>query len=269
MTIYIESFLLQNILINLALLRLVYVSLRQKTNLFRLILASIFGSIFSIIASAYLNNHYIINLLKVICASVIIIIAFKQCFKNFILSIILLFVYTFSFGGIIMSLAKTSYQSNFGIILSNDINLEAICLIIISISYIYEKLIKNLKFKIKSNQLIYKVELHNGKHRLRLNAFLDTGNNLNINGQPVLIVDISTYCKLLKKNLVDFYLEKGQTVSVATVSGASQMKLIKIDKLTLFINKNIKTYNNSYIAINNSSIFKDTNYQALLTPLFL
>lgn len=269
MTIYIESFLIQNILINMTLLRLISVSLKPRTNILRLIIASTLGSLFSVLASICLTNALAINLIKFTCAVIMLLIAFRQNKKQFILSFLLLFVFTYTFGGLIMNLGNVEYTTNFGVIMSSKISLEVICLIVIAVSYIYEKLIQHLKFKIKTNNLIYKVTLHLGKKKLRLNAYLDTGNFLNLDGKPILIVDIDTYCKLTDKNLIDFYLEKGQSISTGTVTGEKNLKLIKIEKLELKQGKQTKIYTEQYLAVNSNNIFKNTNYQALLTPLFL
>lgn len=269
MTIYIESFLIQNILINLSLLRLITVSMKPKTHIVRLFVASIIGSAFSVISSVFLSNSIAINIIKLLCAITMLLIAFKQTKKQFIISFLLLFLFTYTFGGLIMNFARIRYTTNFGIIMSSKISLELICIIFIVGTYIYENIIKHLKFKIKTNNLIYKITLYCNKKKLHLNAYLDTGNFLNLDGKPILIVDIDTYLKLTNKSLIDFYLEKGEFISTGTVTGSSNLKLIKIDKLELKYGKENKIYTEQYIAVNNSNIFKNTNYQALLTPLFL
>ncbi len=269
MTIYIESFIIQNALINISLLRLISISLKPRGNLIRLIISASIGAIFSVMASIYLNNVVILNLIKLICAISMLLIAFRQNFKQFTLSMLLLLVFTYTFGGLIMNLGNIEATTNYGVVMSSKISLEMICAIIIISSFVYEALIKHLKFKIKTNNLIYKATLHLGNKHIKLNAYLDTGNFLNLDGKPILIVDIDTYCKLTNKSLIDFYLDTSPSISTSTVTGTQNLKLLQIERLELKHNKEIKIYNNQYLAINSSKIFKNTNYQALLTPLFL
>lgn len=269
MTIYIESFLIQNTLINLCLLRLITISIRPRTNIIRCAIAAVFGAVISAVASNVINQHLCINIIKLLCGIAMIIIAFNASVKQTTLCLILLFVFTYTFGGLIMNFASIYYTTEYGIIYSSSISIELIAGIIIAGTYIYEKIVKMLKLKFKINDLIYRITLISNTKKLHLNAYLDTGNFLNINGEPILIIDVNTYLKLSGKTLIDFYLEGGETISAGTVSGQSDLKLIKIDKLLLRTGQNIKTFTNPYIAINACQIFKGTNYQALLTPLFL
>ena len=269
MTVYIENFLIQNILINLCLLRLISLSIRMRSSLLRYIISSVFGAGFSLLASILLNNNIAINIIKILCAIAMLIIAFKASIKQYALSFILLFVFTYTFGGLVMNFATVSHTTNYGIVYSSKFSLEAICAIIIAGTYIYEKVVKMLKFKLKTNDLIYKITLYSNDKKLTLNAYLDTGNFLNIQGRPILIADIDTYQRLTNKNIIDFYLDKSDSISTATVTGESNLKLIKVDKLELYLGRETRTFDNQYIAINGAHIFKDTDYQALLTPLFL
>ena len=268
MTIYIESFLLQNILIDFCLLRLVFITTKAKSSFFKILLASIVAAGFSVMSAMFITNNFLMNVIKIVCAIAMTKIALKQTKRQFTYSLILLFLFTYALGGAITSLTSSSYQTSFGMVMSSKVSLELITLISIIITYIYELVVKQIKFKIKSNNLIYTVILKENKSKLKLNAYLDTGNLLSYQGQPVLILDINAYLKLTKSNLINFYLSKMETVSLGTVTGNDQMKLAKIDEITIKINHEEKKFKNQYIAVSTNN-FKQTNYQALLSPLFL
>ena len=269
MQIYIESFIIQNILINFCLLKLIYLTTKSSTNFFKMLFSSIIGTIPSIFIILFLDNILIINLIKIFSAITIILITFKQSKKEFIFNFILLFLYTFAFGGLITNLSCRIYFTSFGAVTTSKFSLELICMLIILITYIFELVVKHLKFKIKSNNLIYNVTLTQNKHSLNIAAFMDTGNILNYQGNPVLILDLKTYLKLTKSNLINFLTKQTETIKTKTVSGQNNLKLTQIDKLEIKNkNKTIKLLN-PYIAINQTNCFKNTNYQALLSPLFL
>lgn len=268
MTIYIESFLLQNVLINFCLLRLVFVSLKSKTNLFRLICASIIGAGFSVISAIFLSNQIILNILKFCCAIVVLLIAFKQTKKQFIISLILLFLYTYALGGAMMNLTSTNYYTSFGVVSTSKFSFELITIIAIAITYLYELIAKHISIKLKTNNLIYPITLYAKNKKINLQAYLDTGNLLNYNGAPVIIIDIQSYLKLFDKNLIDYYLSKDDEIIANTVNGSDNLKLFKIDKIEIRVNKERKTFLNHYIAVSPNK-FKNSNYQALLSPLNL
>lgn len=269
MVIYIESFLLQNILINFCLLRLVKITLKSKSSFLRLILGSMFGAFCSVITVVFVSNNLLLNLIKLICAVGMILFSFKQSKKNHIISLILLFVFTYTLGGAVTSLASKAYSTNIGIVYVSKFSLEAICLILIIFTYIYEKLLKYIKYKIKSNNFIYSINLHYKENSLKIDAYLDTGNLLNYEGNPVIIIDLDAYLKLTKSNLINFYLNNHPEIKTSTVNGNNGLKLVQIDQMDINIDGETKIFKNQYIAINTNTIFKDTNYQALLTPLLL
>lgn len=269
MEIYIEIFILQNILINICLLRLVYLTTKTKSTLFKLTLSSIIGTIPSVLASVFITDNSILNIAKIITSLIMIFVAFKQSLKQYIFNFILLFIYTYAFGGTIVSLSPTTYRTNFGIVTSSKLSLGNICIIILILTYIFELVVIHLKLKIKTNNLIYNTTLTQANKTLKINAYLDTGNFLNINGQPVLVLDLNTYLKLTNTNLINFYTSKFNEISTYTVNGNKNIKISKIDKIEIK-NKNKKIIlKNQIIAINTTNCFKNTNYQALISPLFL
>ena len=195
-----------------------------------------------------------------------LLIAYKQGRKQFLFNFILLFIYTYAFGGAVTSLASRTYVTNFGVLFNTKINLNIICLIIFIITYLFQLILKNIKFKIKTNNLIYKIKIFKNNRFINLNAYLDTGNFLNINGKGVIIIDVNSYLKLTNTNLIDFYLSKSEHINTSTVTGNSNLKVDMLDKVEIIINGKKQTINNQYIAVNSNASFKNTNYQALLTP---
>ena len=269
MTIYIETFLIQNIIINFCLLRLVEVTIKCKSNFFNLILGSIIGAGFSVVCAIFITNNLIVNLIKLICAIFMICLTFKQTFKQFLTNFILLFIFTYAIGGIIVGLSSSSYQTSFGIIISSKFNLEIICMFVIILTYIIQLVSKNTKFRIKTNNYIYQTTLIQNSKKLNINAYLDTGNLLNFNGNPIIVVDLDCYLKLTNTTLIDYYINKTECLNAGTISGESSIKLFKIDKVIINLGKNKIILNNQYIGVNANSSFKDTSYKALLSPLLL
>jgi len=269
MEIYIEIFILQNILINFCLLRLVYLTTKTKTTSFKMFLGSLIGTVPSIFIVMFLQNSLVLNSVKILTALLMLITAFTQTKKQFAFNLILLFLYTYTFGGLVMALSSNVYQTSFGAVMASKFSLELICLVFIIFTYIFELVTKQLKFKIKTNNLLYNVTLTQKNNTLKINAYMDTGNFIHHDNKPVLILDLQAYLKLTKTNLINFLTSKTEEIKTNTITGNNNLKLFQIDKLEFQIDKKLITINNAYVAINITNCFVNTNYQALLSPLFL
>jgi len=166
-------------------------------------------------------------------------------------------------------LSSTSYQTSFGIITTSKFNLNLITIFTIIITYIYELVVKNLSYKIKTNNYIFSIKLFQGKNSISINAFLDTGNLLTYSNKPVVILDLKTYLKLTKTNLIEFFLNSKESTNLKTVSGENNLKIFKIDKMEIKEKRKQIIHENLFVAVNTTSAFKETNYKALLSPLFM
>lgn len=267
MDIYIEDFLLQNIVINLCLLKIVESTTKYYSTFYKLLLASILGSVFSVIASISILNNLILNIIKFVCAIIMLKTAFKLNFKQFLTSFILLFIFTYALGGAVMNLTSATYITNLGVVCVSKLNLTNICCVIIVVAYIFDLVARNLKNQSKTNNYIYSIQLELNKHKIKLNAYLDSGNLLEYNNKPVMIIDKNSYLKLVKTDFVKLGLTSN-SISTNTITGTRNLQLIKIDKIIIYSKKKI-VIENQYIAINSINAFKNSNYQALLSPLML
>lgn len=268
MTIYIESFLIQNTLINLCLLKLINTTTKTSTTFFKLLFASIVGATSSIVVIFFFNNTLIVNALKLFTAILMITLAFKQGKKQFLTNLILLFLFTYCFGGLITNFSTQTYQTSFGIITTSKINLEFICISIFVLTYIFELVLKHIKTNLKINKLIYTTTLTLGNNTIKINSYLDTGNMLNIAGSPVLILNLDDFLKLSNMNIINFHLSKTQEISTSTVNGNKKLKVFNVDKIELSNGKHSSCFINTPVAISHTN-FQNTNYQALISPLFL
>ena len=253
MTIYIESFLIQNALINYCLLNLIKVSLKPQAHHARMIVSAIIGAIVSALGLC-INNPAIGFAFKLLSPLILIFIAFKIKKKQIAYGVLLFYLYGFCFLGASVFVIKKF-----------KISIEMIAIFAIIISYVFEKVVSKLGFKIKNGNFIYQIGLSLNKKQVYINAFLDSGNLLTYNGQPVVIVDLKTYLKLTGMDILSFYLSKGESINLHSMAGQKKLRVFMIDKISIKINGKVKWLDNQYIAVNDIA-FKSTNYQALITP---
>ena len=141
MVIYVDLIIIFNFLIDLLLLIGVSVILKRKPNIVRIIIASIFGSL-STILLFYINNNLLLLTYKFITSIIMVNISFKyQNFNYFKDNLVYLYILSIILGGTIYLLNDTVTLSNKGYIFENNglkINLYLLLLIspIIIIRYI-------------------------------------------------------------------------------------------------------------------------------------
>lgn len=265
MEIYIEDFLIQNFLINFCLLKLVEVTTKSKTSIFRLVLSSILSAGFSVVSVIYIGNSFAMNISKLICSLLMVAIAFKNSKKSFVFNYILLFVFTYAIGGTITSICCNAYVTNFGTVITSNVNLSKITMCVIFLTYIIQFVAKKMKFKIKSNNYIFPIKIYFNNAILDLKAFLDTGNLLSYNNNPVLVLNSLTVLKMNSKIFVDSF-KNSCFLQTNTVVGVKKLPIIQCEKVEIKINKAKKCFSNVYLAL--SQNFSASNYDALLSPYF-
>ena len=99
---------------------------------------------------------------------------------------------------------------------------------------------KHQKTRLKINNCIYPVELEFNNRKIKINAYLDSGNLLQFEQKPVIILDLSVFLKLSNTDLITFYINNNNKIQTNTVTGSQNLKLCKIDKITIFGNKKIE-----------------------------
>lgn len=267
MTIYIETFLFQNFLINFCLIYLVKTTTKSKSSLYKLILSSIVGASFGVFVVMFIKNNILINAIKLICAFLMIKLAFKSTVKQHIFNFILLFIYTYALGGFITAISSATYITDGGIIVSSKFSLELICLIIITLTYIMSLVLKQIKYKISTNNLIYPIMLYLGGKSIKINAYFDTGNLLNYQGCPIVVINLTSFLKLKQINIIEYLNLTHLEIQANTVAGKNNLKMFKIDRAIINYNGHKKEISSPYIAIN--SIFNNKNYDAIFGPNFI
>lgn len=260
MQIYIEDFLIENILINCSILSLIKVTTKSKSSIFKMILSSIVGATISVFYTFFIQNTIILNIFKIISAILIILIGFKNTKKQFTYNFILLFLYTYALGGIITSLNNNITIGTNSIIINPKISLFGVCLSVIVLTNIFKLIARSFKSKMVKSNYIYPITITCNKKSISINAYLDTGNLVKYNNFPVIIIDAFTFSKIATKNL------KFETLEVSTATSKKQMTLFQVDNVTIKTNKCIKL-EKQFLAV--SPIRLGDNYNALLSPEIL
>lgn len=208
MKIYIDLVLFLNFGFDLILLFGVCLLLRRQTNLKRLLLGALVGSI-TILAMFIEMSGFMLFLIKVIISILMVLIVFgyhdiRYLFKN------LFYLYTSSIllGGFLYFLnLQCSYQQEGLVFYFNGLSVNVMVLIILSPIIIYAYVKQGLELK-NNYSNYYQIDIYLSDNEvIPVTAYLDTGNHLE---DPYLKRPII----LLNQELIDFWCGKYKMVLV-------------------------------------------------------
>lgn len=208
MRIYIDLFFILNLIIDFIILLGVNILLKRNSKLYRIILASIIGSITSVILFTNINKI----LLEIISLIFMIFISYGYKGIKYTLSNI---IYTY-----LLSVLLGGILYLFNIKVESSIFLTYLITIIIAVEVVILYIKENKKMKNLYNNY-YKVDIYfTNKEKLSLVGFVDTGNNLYdpYKKRPIILMP-SKYLKNDKYLLVPYH----------TINGQGLLKCIKPD----------------------------------------
>lgn len=236
MTVYVDGLLFLNFFFDFILLLTTSIVLKRNVKMFRIILGAFFGSL-SILVLFFKVNSIELFVIKIYLSFLMCIVTFGyRSFKSFIRLEVTFYIISILLGGFLYLInIEFSYKNDGLVFYNKSLSPSIIFLCIISpvILYVYIRQIKLYKYKILNS---YKVDIFIGKKTIKLNGFLDTGNNLKFKGRPVLICN-------LKNN---FRKKKYYTI-IKTVNGFSILECINIKRIYV---EGLGTFKDVYLGFN-------------------
>ena len=218
MKVYIDILLLINFFCDFLILYSISVLLKRNVKIKRLILSSLFGSVSVIVLFIKLNS-VVLFLLKLLLASIMIIISFGyKEIKYFINNLVYFFLNSLLLGGFIY-LINLKLKNN----VINSLFNNVILLIVFSplIIYIYTKYLLKLK---NFYSLKHKIDIYIKGQVINLSAYNDTGMNVidPYEGRPIIIINKG----LLSEKGLNYLL-----VPCNTIENSFLMKCFKSDNI--------------------------------------
>lgn len=290
MTIYIDIVLIENLIMNYIILFTTAVVLKIKVNHIRLILASLLGAGYSIIAYMGIIKVYSSIILKIILSVLIIYIAFNpQNIKKMCKDLLLFYLVSFVFGGTAFALIYIIKPQN--ILMKNGLFLGtytlktvmlgavvAFCIIIGAFA-----IIKN---KISKKDMFCEIEILINQKKIKTKAMIDTGNMLKepITNVPVIVVEHILLYSCMPKEILnnlkeimggDFknipcdiqekYISKLKLIPFSSLGKQNGMLIgIRPEYVKVITDEQEKINKNVIIGIYEKSLTKKGEYQALI-----
>ena len=290
MIIYLDIVFIENVLMNYIILFATAYILKLKKNHILMILSSILGSIYSIIAYMGIMEFYSNVIAKVILSIAMIYLAFlPKTFKTMLKQLFLFYLVSFVFGGCAFALLYIIKPQE--ILIRNGIFIGTYPLkiallggivgfILLAVTFFF------IKTKLCKKDIYCDIEIFFESKSIYLTALIDTGNMLKdpITNTPVIIVEklmlksilpseiysnlekifIGEFQKEIYEKDMEFY-SKLRMIPFKSLGKENGMLIgFKINKMIIYMEENQKYINNAIVGIYNNRLSKNSKYTALI-----
>lgn len=240
MKIYLDYVFMINFLFDFILLLGISMILKRNVSKLRLFFGALFGGLSFFIIFLNISSTLFL-FLKMFFAFLMILITFSyKNFKYTMNNFIYLIILSVLMGGCLYLINIEIGYNHVGMLFfTNGKSLNMILLIFIGLftTLLYSKYIKKIK---RESVNKYKTSIFIDNKELKLNGFLDTGNELMYFGKPVLILN--------KGINIDLDNKKIYYIPFTTLNSNGVMKCIKLDKIFI---ENLGFFENVYLGISN------------------
>lgn len=258
MSIYIEYAVIDNLVIDYFLLEATFFTFRKPVKKARLFLLSILGTIIAIVYPLINAHAIIIVSIKVLTGLLLPLLAVKyQSLKEYFICTAIFFGYTFLTGGGIYAI-----YSLFNVKLT-EIPV-AICFVpAFFIIKFLTRVVSYVFKKSKITKFTYKVELTFNKKTVECVGFLDTGNGVYDNNNPVIVCGKTFFKQFIDG---DFYKIKSKKILSQTVNGCAENLAFEIEQIKIYNGKDVHISNNvTLMVVKNVG----DGYQLILHPALI
>lgn len=290
MTVYIDIIFIENIVINYIILYATGIVSKSKINQKKMIISSLIGAVYSVIYYILKINIYSNMMVKWMLSIAMVYIAFEtKNFKVLAKKLVLFYLVSFVFAGAALGIIYMVNTQNITIQNGMIVGSYTLKTILIGIVVAFIVIIIGFNFakgKLSRKDLIYNIKIYiNGKN-VKTKAMMDTGNFLKepITNIPVAVVEHTLLYEIIPKEILnniekvlggDFkdipediqnqYISKLKVIPFSSLGKQNGMLLgIKVDKLEVEIEENIKEIQKVIIGVYTKSLTKRGEYRALV-----
>lgn len=289
MTIYIDIVLIENLIMNYIILFATGLVVKIKINQMRIIIASLLGAVYSIIAYTGILKIYSSFVLKIVLSVLIVYIAYNpQNAKKMGKYILIFYLTSFVFGGAAFALIYIVKPQD--ILMRNGLFLGTYPLKTIMLSAIigFFSIITAfsiVKSKISKKDMFCDIEIKLNEKTIKTTAMIDTGNLLKepFTNTPVVVVEHTLLYECMPKeilnnlekiiggdfeklpnNIKEEYVLKLKLIPFSSLGKNNGMLIgIKPEYLKV-IREEVVVTRNVIIGIYNKSLTKKGEYRALM-----
>lgn len=275
MTIYIEYVILDNMVVDYYILRLIGVVSKQKYKWKNLFFSCLIGTISAMFLPFILKYKFLVVIYKVITALLMVLVIQKYTsFRKYFFNLGLLFFFTFVFAGVtmaVLNLFQIEYTIS-GVLLYNLEVPISVFLILFTLGFwLLKKILGSLSIQLKLNNYTYNIKLIDNEKEVEGIGFFDSGNMICKDGQAVSIISSEMFFKLysdysvnkfLFKNIDHEKLKDASFIKIKSLSKSSEYLTFRIDKFII----NDQEFDNALFAVSSG---KFENFDCIINSKLL
>ena len=290
MTIYIDVVIIENLIMNYIILFTTGIVLKIKLKHIRIILASLLGAGYSVIAYMGIIKVYSSIILKIILSILIVYIAFNpQNMKKMCKDVLIFYLVSFVFGGAAFALIYIVRPQD--ILMKNGLflgtyPLKTIILGSIIAFFIIISTFTIAKCKISKKDMFCKIEIEINNKKIITKAMIDTGNMLKepITNIPVIVIEHVLLYTCIPKEILnnlkeimggdlenipykiqEEYISKLKLIPFSSLGKQNGMLIgIRPEYVKIITEEQEKVERNVIIGIYDKSLTNKGEYQALI-----
>lgn len=295
MTIYVDVVLIENLIMNYIILFATGLILKVKIKHVRLILSSLLGAIYSIVAYTGVLKIYSSFILKIILSIIIVYVAYNpQSVKKMCKELLFFYLTSFVFGGAAFALIYIVKPQD--ILMKNGLflgtyPLKTVILAAIVAFVVIITAFTIIKSKFTKKDMICKIEVKLNNKIIKTEALIDTGNMLKepITNTPVVVMEHTLLYDCMPKEILnhleeimggDFekipekikniYISKLKLIPFSSLGKQNGMLIgIKPEYLKIIKEEQVDVKENVILGIYDKSLTKKGEYRALMGMEFV
>ena len=295
MTIYVDVVLIENLIMNYIILLATGLILKTKLKHLRLIIASLLGAIYSIVAYINFLEIYSNFFLKILLSVIIVYIAFNpQTMKKMWKSLLIFYLTSFVFGGAAFALIYIIRPQD--ILMKNGLflgtyPLKTVILAAIVAFIVIITAFTIVKTKVTKKDMFCNIEIKLNGKILKTKALIDSGNMLKepITNTPVVAIERSLLYEYLPKEILNHlddiiggdlekipeeirnqYISRLKLIPFSSLGKQNGMLIgIKPEYLKIIKEEQEIKKENVILGIYNKSLTKKGEYRALMGMEFI
>ncbi len=202
MSIFIEYIIIDNMVMDYIILRLMELTVGIKFGRSRKLLVCFFGACFALLMPLIMQYKILLFLYRIL-TSIIMVLCIKKYknLKSFFVYELMFFAYTFFVGGVCLGLIQLmgiDYTMSSVVMYEFDFPFGVFGVVLVITLKVMSKVVGVVKSKLNTSNFIRKIKLIEGDKSISSYAFIDTGNKIKYNGNSVSIISIGVFMQLFK-----------------------------------------------------------------------
>ena len=246
MVLYIEYVLLDNLIVDYCLIKLIERTFKDKYKKLSVVLSLLIG-VLGAVFLPYIISKTILSIVYRMGIALVMVLLFKKynSLKGLLARLVCFVCYTALIAGVIigvLNLLNIPYTVSGVLLYSLEIPMGLLILIIVIGVYLLDKFLRVLVRVISNSKYMCDMSIEDNGVVIDIKGFYDSGNMVSVDGESVSIISIDSFLKLHKNmTIIDLFKRKDNMeglckikyIDICGVSSGQKLLSFVVDKIVL------------------------------------